>query len=82
MLWDFEKIHSKTWKLGKDHAIEVQLDRWAGAPLFAFHLTQRKTDQDHPGIRLSFDVLHGELSIEYYSAHHAPPKNKTTESLI
>lgn len=53
MLWDFEKIHSKGWKLEKNH----------------------------PGIQFSCGVLRWEFSIEYYSAHHVPPKSKTTESL-
>ncbi len=70
-LWDFKKIHAKGWKIGSDHVLEVQIDRWSGAPLLGINVVRTTKEHDHPGWRLAVNLLRWEFSVELASVHHA-----------
>ena len=71
MIWNFDKTHFLAWKLGKTHAIEVQLDYWKDLPLFSIDIDKHSRGQDHPGVRIAVNVFRWELAIDYYSTLHA-----------
>ena len=74
-LWNYKKVHAKAWPIGKDHALEIQLDHFPGSVLFDLELEHRGPDQDHAGARFSCTAFRWVFSIDYYSIHHAKSKS-------
>lgn len=63
----FDNHFSKTWKVAKNKAIEVEHLRTNILLMFDFRLSFR---QDHAGVAVGIGVLGHEARVEFYDVRH------------